>query len=264
MIDFSGIFIAPQEVLDFLRRDTSLKPVCEKILHQKIIEKAAQERDIFVSSEEVQAEADRLRFEMHLERASDTLNWLADQLMTSDIWEMGIRDRLLAKKLSESLFSSEVGRYFAQNRLDFEKVLLYKITVPYQQLAQELFYQIEESEISFYEAAHLYDIDERRRLQCGYEGKLQRWSLKPDVAAIIFSSTIATLIGPLQSEQGYDLLIVEEFIEAELTPEVYQKILDDMFIAWLSQERNYLIHSESPNAFPNHIIEGNINHDSSK
>jgi hypothetical protein len=93
-----------------------------------------------------------------LEKASETLAWLAEQMITPEDWEAGICERLLSKKLAEYLFAKEVEKFFAQNQLIFQQVLLYKITVLDESLLKKLFYQIEEREISFYEAAHLYDM----------------------------------------------------------------------------------------------------------
>ncbi|MEP0858753.1 peptidylprolyl isomerase [Trichocoleus sp. DQ-U1] len=244
MTDLSGASIHPNEVVNFLKKNLQLKDVHQKILYQRIIEKAAQERNLTVTAEEIQADADRLRYEKRLEKASDTLAWLADQMITVDDWEAGISDRILACKLANSLFSKEVEKFFAENRLDFDQVLLYQIIVPYEKVAQELFYQIEEEEIDFHQAAHLYDCDERRRHHCGLEGKLFRWNLKPEIAALIFSAQIGEVIGPIQTEQGYHLLMVEEFIPAELTPERYQEILDRLFEEWLTSELNYMIHNQ--------------------
>ena len=245
MVDFLGVSIALDEIVSILKRNIQLKEVCQKILHQRIIEQAAQERGITVTPEEIQAEADRLRREKHLEKVADTLAWLAEQMITADEWEAGIRDSLLAQKLAESLFAKEVEKFFAQNRLDFEQILLYQIIVPYERVAREIIYQIDEEEISFYEAAHFYDIDEKRRHQCGYEGKLYRWSLKPDIAAVVFSAQPEEVIGPLQTEQGFHILMLLEFIPAELTPERYQEILNRMFKEWLAIELNYMIHNHT-------------------
>ena len=101
----SILSIEADEVVEFLKKEVQLKEIHEKILHQRIINQAAQERGITITTEEIQAEADQMRFERRLEKASDTLAWLADQMMTPDDWEAGIRDRLLAKKLSEVLYS---------------------------------------------------------------------------------------------------------------------------------------------------------------
>ncbi|MFP4101425.1 peptidylprolyl isomerase [Coleofasciculus sp.] len=243
MIDFASVSLESDEIVDFLKREIKLKEVCQNILYQKLINQAAEERDITVSAEEIQAEADKQRHAMRLEKAADTLAWLKEQKMTPDDWEAGIRDRLLAEKLAESLFSEQVEKFFAQNRLEFDQVLLYQIILDDEKLAQEVFYELEEREISFYQAAHLYDINERRRHQCGCEGKLYRWNLKPSIAAVVFGSPLGKVIGPIQTEAGYHILMVEEFIPADLTPQRYQELRDKMFQEWLANELTYMLHN---------------------
>jgi|SRR6478672_5327096 len=233
-----------EEVLGFLKKNLQLKDVCQSILSQKVIDKAAQLRDLTVTAEEIQAEAQKIRYQKRLEKAADTLAWLAEQMITVEDWEIGIRDRLLTQKLANALFAKEVEKLFSQNRLNFDQVLLYQIILADGRLAQELFYQIQEQEISFYQAAHLYDIDERRRHQCGYEGKLDRWSLKPDLAALVFGASVGEVVGPVFTNQGYHLLMVESFMPAELTPERYQDMLNHLFREWLSYELNYMVSNQ--------------------
>ncbi len=245
MSALSGIAIAPEEIVSYLKKNLQLKEIYEKILAQRVVEQACQDRDITLTPEEIQAEAEKMRREKRLEKAADTLAWLKEEMLAPDDWEAGIRDRLLEQKLAKFLFDKEIQKVFAQNKIDYEQVSLYQIVVSSDKLALELFFQIEEREISFYEAAHLYDIDEKRRCQCGYEGKLQRWKLKADLAAAIFTSQPGEVVGPIQIAQSYYLLMVEEFIPAELTPETYQEILDRMFKQWLAGEINYLLHSQT-------------------
>ncbi len=221
-----------------------LKEVCQKILSQQIIERVAREKKVTVTPEEIQAEANRIRYKKRLEKVSDTLAWLTDQMLTADDWEKGIRDRLLAQKLAQHLFDKEVEKFFAQNRLDFDQIIFYQIVVPYERLARELFYQLEEEEMSFYEAAHLYDIDEKRRYLCGYEGRLYRRNLTPDIAAVLLGAAQGQIVGPLKTEQGYHLFLIQEFIEAELTPQKRQEIIDSLFQEWLESEFNHLIHNQ--------------------
>ena len=245
MSALSEIVIAQDEIVSYLRKNIQLKDIYEKILAQRVVELACQERNITLTPEEIQAEAEKMRREKRLEKAADTLAWLKEEMLAPDDWEAGIRDRLLSQKLAKFLFDKEIQKVFAQNKIDYEQVSLYQIVVSSDKLAQELFFQIEEREISFYEAAHLYDIDEKRRCQCGYEGKLQRAKLKADLAAAIFKSQPGEVVGPIQIAQSYHLLMVEEFIPAELTPETYQEILDRMFKQWLAGEINYLLHSQT-------------------
>jgi parvulin-like peptidyl-prolyl isomerase len=243
MNDISKINISTEEIINCLKSEMSLREVCQKILYQRIIDNAAQERGIVVTTEEIEIEADRQRREQRLEKAVDTLTWLAEQFVSPYDWEIGIRNQLLAQKLAQALFAKEVEKFFNQNRQEFEQVVLYQIIMTYEKLAQELYYQIEEGEISFYEAAHIYDIDEHRRQKCGYEGKIYRWAIQSNIAEIVFATPPKQLTGPFQSEQGYHLFMVEEVIAAELTPQRYEEILNNMFQQWLTSEVQYLLNS---------------------
>ena len=147
MINTATPLIDSDEIVQFLKKNLQLKEVCDKVLAQRAIAQAAIERGLEVTFEEIQVEADKLRRQKRLEKAADTFRWLTEQMISAEDWEAGIRDRLLADKLAESLFASEVEKFFAQSRLDFEQILLYQTVVPYEKVAQELFYQIEESEI---------------------------------------------------------------------------------------------------------------------
>ncbi|HEY9651316.1 MAG TPA: peptidylprolyl isomerase [Coleofasciculaceae cyanobacterium] len=245
MVNLSKVSIHSDEIVGFLKESLQFKGIYQSILYQRIILESAAERGLTVTPEEIQAEANRQRYTRRLEKASETLAWLADEMIAVEDWEAGIQARLLAKKLSEALLAQEVEKFFAQNRIDFEQVLLYQIIVEDGNLAQEIFYQIEEQEISFYEAAHLYDKDEKRRQQCGFEGKLYRWNLPPDIVAVVFGSPLGEVISPIKTDLGYHLLMVEAFIPAELTPERYQEILENMFKEWLARELNYKLHAQT-------------------
>lgn len=246
MVQFHSIQIDSAEINDFLKSSMALREICHQILGQKIVQKTAVSRNITVTPQDIQDESERIRREKKLEKISDTMAWLEANMITPEDWEISIQNRLLADKLAHNLFDQQVESYFAQNRLDYEQFIIYQITVPYQKLAQEIFYQIEEEEISFYEAAHVYDIDQLRRFRCGYLGKMYRRDFSPEVAAAIFRDPlpIGQVMGPIQTEQGFNLFKIEEYLKAELTPERAQEILVQFFKQWLDNEINYLIHSQ--------------------
>lgn len=246
MINFSGISIDFEELESYLKQEMLLKGICRKILARRIVDRAARDREVVVTPEEIQQEADEVRRKMRLERASDTIAWLNDSMMSAEDWEAGIRHRILTKKLAEHLFSEEIDPYFVQHRLEYDRFKLYQIIVSSPEFAQEIFYQIEEQEISFYEAAHLYDIEVGRRDRCGYEGKVGRTQLAPAIAALVENAPLAELLGPVASEKGYHLVIVEEHIPAELTPQKRQEIVNLLFKQWLDGEIEYLLHHRLP------------------
>ncbi|BAZ12970.1 hypothetical protein NIES4071_48040 [Calothrix sp. NIES-4071] len=235
MSDFKTV-VEAEEIVNYLKQEMSLKETRQNILYQRVIARVAQQLGISVSSLEIEKEADKQRRELQLEKAADTVAWLTDNMISPHDWEVGIRNRLLADKLAEQMFGKEVEKFFIQNRASFEQIILYRIVVANDKLAQELYYQIEEREISFYTAAHNYDIDQNRRRLCGYEGPVYRWEIETVIASVVFNTSPQQLIGPIKIEQCYHLLWVEEHIPAELTQSRYKELLNHMFKQWLNSE----------------------------
>jgi parvulin-like peptidyl-prolyl isomerase len=244
MVERSSVSLPADEIIRFLRKNAQYKEVCHRILYQGIVERTAQDRGVLVTPEEIQREADSFRRQHRLEKSSDTLAWLTTQEMTPDEWELGIRDRLLADKLSEAMFAKEVEKLFAENRLNYDRVSLYQIVFNDDKLAQEIFYQVEEDEISFYEAAHLYDADEQRQARCGYEGIVYRWSLHPAIAAAVFANEPGQITGPIPLDKTHHLVMMEKFLPAELTDELRKELLNQLFQQWLEGELSYVLHNQ--------------------
>ncbi|GAA6615060.1 peptidylprolyl isomerase [Scytonema sp. NUACC26] len=240
-MDFLGSSINYREIITYLQKNFQLKEICQNIIYQKIIQNTALEQGLIVTPEEIQSEITHLQREQQLETDTDLIVWLEEQVLTVDDWKAGIRDRLLQQKLAALLFSHNIEVYFIQHQPDFDKVLLYQLIVPYEQLANELFYQISEQEITFYEAAHLYDIDERRRECCGCEGKIYRYKLSSEITDVVFNASIGELIGPVSTERGSHLLMVEEFIPSTLTSAIRQEILQQMFVQWIEGQLNSML-----------------------
>jgi parvulin-like peptidyl-prolyl isomerase len=236
MIDCADMGIQLEGVVDLLKRELTFHTICRQLAYQKIIRTHSKERGIQVADSEIQAEADCMRREQHLESVQKTQAWLQERMITADEWEDSIRNRLISQKLADAMFGEAAIRQFNQRKLDYEKISLYKIMVSDGSLAQELAYQIEEKEISFFEAAHHYDIQPERRHCCGYEGEVSRWTLPPDIAASVFAAPVQTVIGPFVIGEDYGLFFVDEFIEPTLTEETHRAICDRLFYEWLESE----------------------------
>lgn len=239
MSELDRIDVQPDEVVEYLKMSLVYKSIVKKIFSRNLVLRVASERNISVTPDVVQIETERMRRENRLEKAIDTLKWLNDQMISSDEWEAGINYRLLSKALAKDMFNSEVETQFNRNRLNYDVLILYRIVVPYETLAQEIYYQIEEEEISFFEAAHLYDMSEKRRHLCGFEGKIYRWSLSPDIAPTLWNAQEGEVVGPLQVDDKYHIFLVDEFIRPELNPELWQAITDKLFSEWLDREFKY-------------------------
>jgi parvulin-like peptidyl-prolyl isomerase len=101
-------------------------------------------------------------------------------------------------------------------------------------LAMELFYSIQEGEMSFYDVAHKYIEDKELRRKGGYRGILSRKDLKPEISAAVFAATPPEVLKPIVTSKGVHLILVEEIIERKLDNWLRNKIATDLFNEWVS------------------------------
>ncbi|MGP1383650.1 MAG: peptidylprolyl isomerase [Thainema sp.] len=237
MTSFSGITVTNQEIIDFLGRDLQMPEIYKAILAQKIINQTAAQEGITVEPDEVQAELEAIRYDNRFDHPAQLLAWVSEHMTTLSQVEQRIREKILAQKLARHLFSDRIYERFLHNHTDFEQLLLYEIVVPYATLAREIFYQIEEDEMSFFEAAHIYDVDEARRLVCGFVGKQLRSQLLPEVSSNLSNAQVGEVVGPIQlADNRFILLLIDDLITPELTPELLDILIDEMFQEWLNVE----------------------------
>ena len=121
MIDFSGLGIQLESVVDLLKRELTFHTICRQLVYQRMIRASAKDRGIEVTDDEIQAEADRIRRELRLENAQKTLEWLQERMITADEWEASICDRLLSRKLADAMFGETATHQFNQQKTRLRK-----------------------------------------------------------------------------------------------------------------------------------------------
>jgi parvulin-like peptidyl-prolyl isomerase len=100
----------------------------------------------------------------------------------------------------------------------------------------ELFYAIQEGEMSFFEVAHKYIDNKDLRRKLGYKGKVYRKDLKPEISAAVFAAKPPQLLKPILTSKGAHLILVEEVIQAELNNLLRHKIATELFSEWVKQQ----------------------------
>jgi parvulin-like peptidyl-prolyl isomerase len=113
---------------------------------------------------------------------------------------------------------------------------MYEVVLDDEDLAMELFYGIQEGEMSFYEVAHQYIQDMELRRKGGYQGIVRRKELKPEISAAVFAAMPPQVLKPIVTSSGVHLILVEEIIRPELNNKLRYQILSDLFAGWLKQQ----------------------------
>ena len=224
--------------LDIIRQiklSQQIPGIVEAIAAQKVIVEAAQEAGIEVEPEELQLEGDKLRLEQKLVKAKDTWNWLKKNHLSLNEFEELVHNNVLSKKLANHLCSPYVEKFFYQNQLDYAAAVTYEVVFDDRDLALELFYALEEAEITFPEIARQYIQEPELRRAYGYQKLRHRKDFRPEVAAAIFAASSPQILKPISTSKGVYLIWVEEIIQPQLDEQLHQKIISELFSDWLKQ-----------------------------
>jgi parvulin-like peptidyl-prolyl isomerase len=230
------ITITNEDILEQIKISGKIPEIIEEIVTRKVVENAAFEAGLTVEIEELQKAADQLRLTNKLQNADDTWVWLEKQGLSLDDFEKMNYINLISNKLFKHLFADKVEPFFFQHQLDYARVVLYEVILNDEDLAIELFYTIQEGEVSFYDVAHKYIQDIELRRKGGYRGIVYRQDLKPEISAAVFAAKPPQLLKPIVSSKGVHLILVEEIIQLELDNALYQKIASNLFSEWLKEQ----------------------------
>jgi parvulin-like peptidyl-prolyl isomerase len=208
----------------------------QSILRRKVIAAQIKKIGVELTSIDLQQAADRFRIVNQLETTEATKQWLEDGNFSLDDFEYIVTQDLLAHKLAEHLFSNRVEQFFHQHLLDYSGAILYEVVLEDRDLAMEIFYSLQEGDLSFAEVAHQYIPSIELRRRGGYIGKVSRKQLHPEISAAVFAAKPPQLILPITTAVGVHLIQVEEIITPNLDEQLYQQILAEMFDQWLTEK----------------------------
>ncbi|MGB5631420.1 MAG: peptidylprolyl isomerase [Waterburya sp.] len=229
------ITITKEDIFHQVQLSCKIPEMVEKIVERKIIISTAKEAGIEVTKEELQVASDQMRAMSQLKDAQATWSWLEKHGLSLDDFEEIVYITLISRKLINHLFADRVEPYFYEHQLDYAGAVIYEIILDDEDEAIELYYEIQEGEISFFEAAQQYIQDTELRRKGGYRGKVKRADMKPEVSAAVFAATSSQLLKPIITADGVYLVLVEEIIQAELDNRLKNKIMLNLYSEWFKQ-----------------------------
>ena len=230
------ITVTQEDILHQIKLSRKVPELIEQIIIRKIVTTTAAEAGIEVKTEELQKAANQMRAMSQLTDAQSTWIWLEKHGLSLDDFEEIVYITLLSQKLTNHLFKDRVEPYFYEHQLDYAGAIIYEIILDDEDEAMELFYEIQEDEISFSEAARQYIQDTELRRKGGYRGKVDRTDMKPEVSAAIFAASPPTILKPIVTANGVYLVLVEEIVKPELDKQLHQKIMLNLFTEWLKKQ----------------------------
>lgn len=231
-----AITISREDILHQVQLSCQIPSVIEGIVSRKIIVSTAEDLGIKVEPEELQQAADKFRIMSKLKNAHDTWAWLEKYNLSLDDFEEMVYTNILSEKLAVHLFADKVEPFFVEHQLDYAGVVMYEVVLDDEDLAMELFYSLQEREISFPEVAYHYIQDTELRRAGGYRGIVRRKELKPEISAAVFAAKPPQILKPIVTSKGIHLIWVEELVQPQLNDKLCYQILSDLFGTWVKQQ----------------------------
>ena len=225
--------ITSQDLLHQIKITGKIPELLNGILQRQVLEDAAAELKLEISGDELQAGADQFRATNKLETIPATQKWLTDRMLSVDDFEQLVTTNLLAPKVAHCLFASKAAPYFYQNTLDYASAVIYELILPDKNLAIELFYAIQEGDMSFADVARTYGQNLEVQRQGGYLGTVSRKKMIPEVSAAVFAAQPPQILKPIEVGKQVHLILVEEVIMPQLTPQMQEQIMWQLFQEWL-------------------------------
>lgn len=227
--------ISTLDIIHNLKLSCQIPDIVQTIASQKMITKAAKKLGIEVTEAELQQEGDKFRLEKKLATAKDTWAWLGKHHLSVKDFEQLVYNKIISKKLANHIFAPQIEKFFYENRFNYEAAVTYEVTFEDRDLALELFYALEEGEITFPEIARMCIEKPEIRRAYGYQGVRYRKDLHPEIAAAVFASSAPEILKPITISKTVYLIWVEEIIEPELDETMRELIISELFAAWLKK-----------------------------
>mgnify|MGYP003333363915 CR=1 FL=1 len=232
--------ISNEDIIYHLKISCQIPSLLEAIATRKVITETSQKSGITVETTELQQSADNLRLANKLIKAEETWEWLQKHYLSLDNFEEIAHLNILSTKLAHHLFADKVEPFFYAHQLNYSTAVTYEAILDDEDLALEIFYALQEGEISFQEIARQYIQNPEIRRAGGYQGIRKRSDFRPEIASLVFAANPPQILKPVITPKGAHIIIVEEIIEPELNEQMRVQILGDLFTNWLKDQVNKL------------------------
>lgn len=208
-----------------------------EILRQFVIEQELEaQTELKVNSAAIEQSVIDFRLQQQLTDPKQFQEWLGANGMTYETFHQQIAAGFKLQNLKEILTASKVQEYFIERKVFLDRVVLSRIILADQEMADELKSQIAEEDADFGQLAREYSLTDDR-IANGMVGAVSRGTMPDMLRTIVDEAKPGEVVGPLGMEGRWGLFRVEQFLPASLEdPQLKQTLQDELFEQWLADK----------------------------
>ncbi|MBD1889926.1 peptidylprolyl isomerase [Coleofasciculus sp. FACHB-SPT9] len=227
--------ISLEQALKYLQFSGKITSFIGEILRQYVIEQQLQALDIDISLAAIEQAVIDFRLQRNLADPKSFQEWLVRNGINYETFHDQVKSGFQLTKLKTQIAEPKLQEYFIERKLFLDRVVLSRLVVAQQELAEELYSQIEEG-ASFEQLAQEYSLTDDRIVN-GMMGPVSRGTLPDQIRAAIDTASPGRLLEPLKLEERWALFRVEKFLPASLEDNQLKEALqNELFEQWLAQK----------------------------
>lgn len=162
-------------------------------------------------------------------------SWLKQHQMSRENLVAHLDRSLRIEKFKYATWKNQLGSYFLKRKADLDRVIFSMITTQNEEIAQELYFRLQEGEQSFAELALQYSQGAERET-LGTVGPIALGELHPTLKQLLTVMQLGQLWTPIRIDKYIAIVRLEKRIPAQLDEAMCQKLLQDLFNRWLQDQ----------------------------
>jgi parvulin-like peptidyl-prolyl isomerase len=224
------------QALKYLENSGKLQPVLWEVMHQYVIEQELQARkELDISSDMLEQVVSDFRLEHQITDSKNFQAWLVNEGLDYDKLRHKIAFSLKLKRLKAQVTEPNLQEYFIERKLFLDRVVLSRLVVEDQALAEELKSQIVEDGARLEQLVQEYSVA-KDRIVNGMMGPVSRGEMPDALRAATDLANVGELIGPLEIEEQWCLFRIEQLLPTALDEQLKQELKDELFEHWLVEK----------------------------
>jgi parvulin-like peptidyl-prolyl isomerase len=211
-----------------LRRTEALRPLLRRALEEEITELVA------LPAEHLSELHKQFREQHQLADEAAEASWLEQRGWNTADLQLHLARPVALDRFAQQRFGPGVEETFLQRKAELDTVVYSLLRVQDRGLAQELWIQLSEGEISFPEAASRHSDGPEANTK-GVIGPMTLGQLQPELAERLRTLRQGELREPIAAGPWWILLRLEQLTPAKLDHAMRQRLLHEQLNSWIEQ-----------------------------
>jgi len=213
-----------------------------QFLRGVVIDEAIAE--ISLSEEESRRAVEEWRLQNKLGSIEDRDAWLTNQGLTIEQMEEMILRPLRLEKFKQAKWHPKADLYFIERKQSFDQVVYSLLRTQDQGLAWELYYRIQQGEMSFAECARQYSKGPESQTG-GLLGPVALSQPHPQIGKMLSVSQPGKLWRPQALAEWFIIIRLEKYLPAKLDDAMRRRLVEEMHETWLQEQVQLISKSQT-------------------